>query len=129
MKAIPISQMEWLTKPPARIERVQSKPVDAKCEPAKRISFPKQQEQPKLQDPKITDMAANLAGALMDWAKAGFPVLSDEDAEARGKVCTACDKWQPDARGGLGKCMHVKCGCSKFKWWLKTSKCPEGKWG
>jgi hypothetical protein len=83
-------------------------------------------------EPSIKDMVRNLASALKVWASAGFPVLSEAEARARGVVCAGnetrpkCDFWRPEARGGMGKCMI--CGCTSIKWWLSTAKCPKAKW-
>lgn len=83
-------------------------------------------------EPSMKNMAVNLVSALGAWAAAGFPVLSAEDARARGEQCSGsetkpkCAHWQPDARAGFGKCRL--CGCTNLKWWLATAKCPIQKW-
>lgn len=90
------------------------------------------QSKPMPAEPSMKDMAVNLVSALGAWAAAGFPVLSAEDARARGEQCSGsetkpkCAHWQPDARGGFGKC--TLCGCTNLKWWLATAKCPRQKW-
>ena len=79
-------------------------------------------------EPGIMQEAANLASALAAWATAGFPVADAARVAQIKEVCEACPLWDGGARGGLGKCKSFKCGCTRFKWWIKTSKCPEGKW-
>lgn len=64
------------------------------------------------------------AGA--QWAKAGFPIVSGEVLSERKGICAACEFWNADAFGGLGRC--GKCGCSGVKLRLATSKCPLKKW-
>lgn len=83
---------------------------------------------PAPKGPSIIQEATNLADALSNWAKAGFPVADEERIKAIQAICQSCPQWDGSARVGLGKCNSVKCGCTKFKWWLKTSKCPENKW-
>jgi hypothetical protein len=72
--------------------------------------------------------ARNLLLALGKWAKAGFPVASQETLKHRARACRACPHWSDEARGGLGKCHHHACGCTRLKWWLQTEKCPDGRW-
>lgn len=60
------------------------------------------------------------------WAKAGFPIVSGEVLSERKGICAACEFWNADAFGGLGRC--GKCGCSGVKLRLATSKCPLKKW-
>lgn len=66
--------------------------------------------------------------AFTKWMKAGFPVVDEDTFQARRTTCTSCPLWQPEARAGLGRCNHKSCCCTKLKWWLKTEKCPAGKW-
>jgi len=80
------------------------------------------------QDPSLAQEASNLAAALAAWAAAGFPVADAERVAQIKAICESCPLWDGAARGGMGKCRSFKCGCTKFKWWIKTSKCPEGKW-
>ncbi len=77
-------------------------------------------------EPSWTEMGVNLASSLAVWAKAGFPVASVEEVTHRRVVCLSCDRWDPEARAGLGKCME--CGCCSVKWWLATATCKLEKW-
>lgn len=79
-------------------------------------------------EPGIMQEAANLAAALAAWASAGFPVADAARIAQIKAVCESCTHWDAVARAGLGKCRSFKCGCTRFKWWMKTSRCPEGKW-
>lgn len=79
-------------------------------------------------EPRLTDSAENLALAIGRWVKGGFPVASAETIKKRKATCQACPYWDGAARMGLGKCKHSKCGCTKFKWWLETETCPDGRW-
>jgi hypothetical protein len=79
-------------------------------------------------DPSPLELAANFIKAMSKWTLALFPIVSEAQYRQRMSVCAACDFWNADARGGLGKCSHPKCGCSKFKGWLATEMCPINKW-
>lgn len=79
-------------------------------------------------EPTVGQMAENFVGAVSQWSKAGFPVVSEEVWRARAAVCEGCEYWDGAARFGLGKCRHKKCGCTRFKRFLATEKCPLGKW-
>jgi hypothetical protein len=82
----------------------------------------------EIQEPRITESAKFLTKSLKQWAKAGFPVADKQTVKARKQSCINCGFWNAEARMGLGKCTHQKCGCTKIKWWLATEKCPIGKW-
>jgi hypothetical protein len=73
-------------------------------------------------EPTLVEMTANFTKAVGNWAAAGFKIVEKEIFEARHAVCKACEFWQPDARLGTGRCR--KCGCSIYKLWMATSKCP-----
>jgi hypothetical protein len=73
--------------------------------------------------PSTAELAANFAGAMSTWAQAGFKVVEREVYEKRNAICSACEYWLPHGHLGLGKCR--KCGCSRVKLWLATSKCPD----
>lgn len=75
---------------------------------------------------KLGEPIVSVVKAGAEWAKAGFPIVSGGDFEARKKICASCEHWNADAFGGLGRC--GKCGCSGVKLRLATSKCPVGKW-
>ncbi len=80
--------------------------------------------------PTIAGMLANFAAATARWAKAGLPVVADDQFKQRLNLCRNCPKgyWQETARFGLGKCASPGCGCTKLKLWLATEKCPLGVW-
>jgi hypothetical protein len=79
-------------------------------------------------EPSLLQEAGNLSTALAAWTRAGFPVASLDQVILRRQACEACPLWDPRARGGLGKCKSPRCGCTKLKWWLATSQCPEKRW-
>jgi len=84
---------------------------------------------PKLpQEPTAIELAANFSSAVSKWIKAGFPVVPKEQFDARSAVCASCEFWDNQARMGLGKCTHKRCGCTKMKRWIATERCPIGKW-
>jgi len=73
--------------------------------------------------PTLVELATNFTGAMAGWAQAGFKIVEREEYERRHTICLACEFWLPDVMLGFGKCK--KCGCSKFKLWLATSRCPD----
>lgn len=80
------------------------------------------------EEPTIAQMLSNFAEAMKDWAKAGFKLVDQTEFTRRLNICRSCPLWMEDARKGLGKCKHSKCGCTKIKHWLASSKCPQGRW-
>jgi len=100
------------------------------CNGAMAVSVPIQE----LREPTIGEMRGNFTTAMKDWIKAGYPISSLELADQRHAACERCPFWNARARKipftatFLGKCMHKKCGCSKLKFFIQTSKCPEGRW-
>lgn len=81
-----------------------------------------------LSEPSAMDIATRGIEAFARWLKAGLPVVDTETLQSRQDTCANCPLWQPNARAGLGRCNHKSCCCTKLKWWLKTEKCPDGKW-
>lgn len=79
-------------------------------------------------EPKISDLLFNFSNAITKWSSAGFPISNENEFMDRYKICSNCEFWDASARFNLGKCKHKKCGCTKFKIWMKTEKCPMGKW-
>jgi hypothetical protein len=79
-------------------------------------------------EPTLADLASNFGSAISRWTAAGFPTVDAETYATRTTICAGCPLWDAKARFGLGKCTHKKCGCTKFKRWLTTEKCPLGKW-
>jgi hypothetical protein len=82
----------------------------------------------QLREPTAAALAARGLAAVADWAAAGFALAGEVDLKARLTACEACPLWDPAARAGLGRCKHGACGCSKFKRWLASERCPAGKW-
>lgn len=77
----------------------------------------------RLETPKLADMAKSFSGAISKWAKSGFDTCTEEQYNDRLKICRSCEYWKD---GAVGRCM--KCGCAGLKLWLKTERCPIGKW-
>lgn len=82
----------------------------------------------EIPEPTLAELASNFSGAMERWASAGFKTVTPEVYEARGAICATCEFWDGSARFGLGKCKAPGCGCTKFKRWLATEKCPLKKW-
>jgi hypothetical protein len=77
----------------------------------------------RLETPKLADMAKSFSGAISKWAKSGFDTCTEEQYNDRLDICRGCEYWKD---GAIGRCM--KCGCAGLKLWLKTERCPIGKW-
>ena len=74
----------------------------------------------------LLDVAKNFTREIAQWVRKGVPVVPQEVFEQRVKECTSCEFFNAEAFGGRGKCN--KCGCSSFKLFLATTKCPIDKW-
>lgn len=87
-------------------------------------------------EPNLGDLIENFAAAsvrVRDRAtRFGLrSVLVNKEAfDLRLATCRRCPlhHWDEDARLGLGKCKHEKCGCTKLKLWLASERCPAGFW-
>ena len=75
----------------------------------------------------LLDMAKNFAGEVATWVKEGVPTVSEDEFKKRADICSGCEFFDPEAFGGRGRCKQ--CGCSSWKLFLATSKCPVDKWG
>ena len=71
-------------------------------------------------------MLENFAGSVAEWAKAGAPLVTEEQFKERAEICQKCEFFDAQAFGHRGKC--TKCGCSTYKLFLSTSRCPIDKW-
>lgn len=80
----------------------------------------------------VSGMIRNSAGAarsvVRDIKRGERVLVTNEEYESRMKICYACENWKEDARLGLGKCNHVKCGCTRLKQRLASQECPDGRW-
>lgn len=83
---------------------------------------------PSPPDLTVTELATNFAAAMGKWAGSGFKLASEDIYNARAAACAFCEHWDSSARLGLGKCGAPGCGCTKFKRWLLTERCPLKKW-
>jgi len=73
-------------------------------------------------EPTIAEMSKNFTKAIVEWSKAGLPVVAKRVFDQRLKACNDCEYWDSAARMGAGKCN--KCGCTVFKLWMETTQCP-----
>ncbi len=80
------------------------------------------------ESPGFVEKASHFASAMVDWAKSGFAVASEEVLQQRLDICQACQHWRGTRGGTLltGRCN--KCGCSGLKLGLASEACPIGKW-
>tara|TARA_B100001093_G_C26450086_1_gene851907 strand:+ start:117 stop:464 length:348 start_codon:yes stop_codon:yes gene_type:complete len=72
--------------------------------------------------PGFVDLASNLTKALVEWQRAGRPVVTSEQWNTRLTICRSCEFWREFKETKIAKC--TKCGCSSGKLLLATSKCP-----
>ena len=81
-----------------------------------------------MSEPTLMQKAKSVTYSAIEWARAGFPVVSDEEYAKRSAICHACPFFDQNAFFGDGKC--TKCGCDfKLKSKMATESCPEDKWG
>lgn len=78
-------------------------------------------------------LAANLAraaGRLVAGVAQGQAVrVSPADQARRKRICEACTGPTGWYLPGMDRCAHPRCGCYlRFKTWLVSERCPEGKW-
>jgi hypothetical protein len=72
--------------------------------------------------PSIFQLAKNFSSSMMDFAKSGFEMATDEEVERRLLVCKFCEHYS-----GIGRCF--KCGCyMPVKVHFAAMQCPVGKW-
>lgn len=79
--------------------------------------------------PSVKAIVGNLFSALAREFKGGFKVVAKNIFESRLTTCRSCPYWEDDARMGLGKCNHPKCGCTRLKLHLASQSCPQNLWG
>lgn len=79
-------------------------------------------------DPTVPNLLKNFTKAMGRWVEKGFPVVSRAEYRRRIAVCRACDLWDERGYGGLGRCNHGECRCTRLKHWLETEKCPLNLW-
>lgn len=76
--------------------------------------------------PSPIERARTFTRAMMDWARSGFAVVSQENYEKRRGICEECPYWRGESAFGYGAC--AKCGCSGLKLFVKGQHCPIQKW-
>lgn len=76
--------------------------------------------------PTFSQKVRTFTHSMGEWVKAGAQVVSMEQLEARQAECSTCSYWRGAHVYGLGSC--AKCGCTGLKLYLKTTKCPIGRW-
>lgn len=82
----------------------------------------------KSQKPTLFDKARNLYAAVKRASKDGGGMADKELRDSRFNVCKKCELWMSSGNFFMGECAHKKCGCTKFKIYLKSEKCPLNKW-
>ena len=75
----------------------------------------------ELKPDDLGTVAKNFVSAMLNWQKAGRPVVSKKVWKQRLDTCSVCDWWQEIAKTNIARCR--KCGCSSAKLLLGTSKC------
>jgi len=82
---------------------------------------------PQAVEPTLIEKASNLANSVVDWAKSGFQMSSDEEIKRRLDICQGTQDTPKCEFFNNGAC--GKCGCNmNLKTRLQTSNCPVGKW-
>lgn len=68
--------------------------------------------------------AAAMLRAIAEWASTGDPLVPDWVKDRRRGKCEICPRFVAKSR----QCSVCSCFVD-LKNWLKTEKCPEGRWG
>ena len=77
---------------------------------------------------EIAKNAARASGRAARRIATGRQLFLNENLyRERKDICDRCEWWDAGGYGGVGKCR--KCGCSRFKLYLATERCPIDKWG
>ena len=79
-----------------------------------------------LTPPTKAELLMRFGKALLNFAGSGFKTVTAEQLSERREICLACPFWEGESVMGIGKC--GACGCSGFKMYAATEKCPKGKW-
>lgn len=83
---------------------------------------------PRERTPGLLQKAANFAASAARHVAAGMPQCSQEQIDARFKVCQACEHFDGRACRQCGcPVVREKAFVSKLSW--ANEKCPAGKWG
>lgn len=83
---------------------------------------------PEPTEPTLAELAGNFGAAMVRWSAAGFSTVTEQTYHGRAAACESCHFWDGSARLGLGICKAPGCGCTRFKRWLATERCPLGQW-
>lgn len=73
--------------------------------------------------PTLAQKAQSLSRAFVQWAKAGFKVRSEEEAQRILTICRSCDQYGGES--GLLKVVCKLCGCSRKKIYMAGQTCPK----
>lgn len=88
--------------------------------------------------PSFLQLATNFTRSMMHWAMSGFKVVDYDQFKERYSQCAGrpsegdspglpqCKYFGRFPAFGLTKCSY--CGCAGLKLYIKTEKCPIGKW-
>jgi hypothetical protein len=79
-----------------------------------------------LKPPTKAELLIRFGRALIGFARTGFKTVSAEQLGERRDICLACPLWKGESVLGIGKC--GACGCTGFKLYAASEKCPQGKW-
>ncbi len=73
----------------------------------------------------VVTKAGRLLRALKEFNAQGRPLASKPVRRERLAACAACELYAPEGNWGWGECRAPGCGCTKFKAWLLSEKCPH----
>lgn len=87
---------------------------------------------PEPAESSLFRLSLQFATSMVQWAKAGMPVVPWEEFKRRLEICQGsptqprCNQYHPGSTFGLARC--TKCGCTKLKLFIGTERCPLNKW-
>jgi len=76
--------------------------------------------------PTFGELIKRAGTALVNFSRSGFEVVPDEVLVERRAICLECPLWKGESFFGVGRC--GACGCSGFKLYAASERCPKDKW-
>jgi hypothetical protein len=80
----------------------------------------------KYKTPSAISQAKHLIKSLKEWAASGLKVCNPKEVIQRSAICKGCKFFKDGQSVYFPRC--TKCGCTNLKNYIKTTKCPIGKW-
>lgn len=80
---------------------------------------------PPREEASVIRKGLRLLVALHGWQRSGLKITPKPVRDLRQTACAGCGYYNPAGNFGFGECAAPGCGCTKFKIWLLSEKCPH----